>query len=379
MRFEEAYEGWQGGRLRQEEAARLLGVCERTFRRYIDRYEEEGLQGLIDKRLEQVSQRRAPVDEVMALVERYRSRHSGWNVKHFHAWYRKDGGLRSYTWVKSRLQEAGLVERAPGRGKHRKRRERAAWAGMMLHQDASTHEWVPGVKWDLVVTMDDATSEHYSMRFVEQEGTASSFLGVRDVIEQRGLFASLYTDRGSHYWHTPEAGGKVDKENLTEFGKAMARLGIEMIPAYSPEARGRSERMFRTHQGRLPQELAAAGIAEMAAANRYLEEVYRPAFNAEFMQPALEEGSAFVPWIGGDLNDYLCEVYERVVGKDNCVAFEGMALQIPKDRHRMHYVKVQVKVHRYPDGRLALFHGPRCLARYDAQGQPMPPSLKAVA
>jgi transposase len=379
MRFEEAYEGWQGGRLRQEEAARLLGVCERTFRRYIDRYEEEGLQGLIDKRLEQVSQRRAPVDEVMALVERYRSRHSGWNVKHFHAWYRKDGGLRSYTWVKSRLQEPGAVERAPGRGKHRKRRERAAWAGMMLHQDASTHEWVAGVKWDLVVTMDDATSEHDSMRFVEQEGTASSVLGVREVIEQRGLFASLYTDRGSHYWHTPEAGGKVDKENLTQFGRAMARLGIEMIPAYSPEARGRSERMFRTHQGRLPQELAAAGIAEMAAANRYLEEVYRPAFNAEFMQPALEEGSAFVPWIGGDLNDYLCEVYERVVGKDNCVAFEAMALQIPKDRHRMHYVKVQVKVHRYPDGRLALFHGPRCLARYDAQGQPMPPSLKAVA
>lgn len=379
MRFEEAYEGWQGGRLRQEEAARLLGVCERTFRRYMDRYEEEGLQGLIDKRLEQVSQRRAPVDEVMALVERYRSRHSGWNVKHFHAWYRKDGGLRSYTWVKSRLQEAGAVEKAPGRGKHRKRRERAAWAGMMLHQDASTHEWVAGVKWDLVVTLDDATSEHYSMRFLEQEGTASSFLGVREVIEQRGLFASLYTDRGSHYWHSPEAGGKVDKENLTQFGKAMARLGIEMIPAYSPEARGRSERMFRTHQGRLPQELAAAGIAEMAAANRYLEEVYRPAFNAEFMQPALEEGSAFVPWIGGDLNDYLCEVYERVVGKDNCVAFEGMALQIPKDRHRMHYVKVQVKVHRYPDGRLALFHGPRCLARYDAQGQPMPPSLKAVA
>jgi hypothetical protein len=315
----------------------------------------------------------------MALVERYRSRHSGWNVKHFHAWYRKDGGLRSYTWVKSRLQEPGAVERAPGRGKHRKRRERAAWAGMMLHQDASTHEWVAGVKWDLVVTMDDATSEHYSMRFVEQEGTASSVLGVREVIEQRGLFASLYTDRGSHYWHTPEAGGKVDKENLTQFGRAMARLGIEMIPAYSPEARGRSERMFRTHQGRLPQELAAAGIAEMAAANRYLEEVYRPAFNAEFMQPALEEGSAFVPWIGGDLNDYLCEVYERVVGKDNCVAFEAMALQIPKDRHRMHYVKVQVKVHRYPDGRLALFHGPRCLARYDAQGQPMPPSLKAVA
>lgn len=379
MRFEEAYAGWPGGRLRQEEAARLLGVCERTFRRYVDRYEEEGLPGLIDKRLEQVSHRQAPVDEVMALVDRYRGRHQGWNVKHFHDWYKKDGGTRSYTWVKDRLQEAGAVAKAPGRGKHRKRRERAAWPGMMLHQDASTHEWVPGVKWDLVVTMDDATNEHYSMRFVEEEGTASSFLGVRDVIERRGLFASLYTDRGSHYWHTPEAGGKVDKVNLTQFGQAMSRLGIEMIPAYSPEARGRSERMFRTHQGRLPRELALAGITDREAANRYLEEVYRPAFNLEFSQPAMEEGSAFVPWIGGDLKDFLCETYERVVGKDNCVAFEGMSLQIPQDRHRMHYVKVKVRVHRYPDGRLALFHGPRGLARFEAQGRLIPPKLQAVA
>ncbi len=296
MRFEEAYEGWQGGRLRQEEAARLLGVCARTFRRYVDRYKEEGLAGLIDKPLEQESHRRAPVDEVLALVDRYRGRHLGWNVKHFRGWYRKDGGQRSYTWVKSRLQEAGVVERAPGRGK---RRERAAWPGMMLHQDASTHEWGAGVKWDLVVTMEDATNEHYAMHFVEQEGTASSFRGIGEVIEQRGLFASLYTDRASHYWHTPETGGKVDKANPTQFGRAMARLGIEMIAAYSPEARGRSERIFRTHQGRRPQELAARGITEMQAANRYLEEVYRPGFNAEFMQPALEEGSAFVPWIGG--------------------------------------------------------------------------------
>jgi len=379
MRFEEAYAGWQGGRLRQEEAARLLGVCERTFRRYVDRYEEEGVDGLIDKRLEQVSQRKAPVDEVMALVDRYRGRHQGWNVKHFHAWYKKDGGRRSYTWVKSRLQEAGAVEKAPGRGKHRKRRERAAWPGMMLHQDASTHEWVAGAKWDLVVTLDDATNEHYSMRFVEEEGTASSFLGVRDVIEKRGLFAALYTDRGSHYWHTPQAGGKVDKANLTQFGRAMARLGIEMIPAYSPEARGRSERMFRTHQGRLPQELLAAGIGDMGGANRYLDEVYLAAFNEEFMQPAMEEGSAFVPWIGGDLDDFLCESHERVVGKDNCIAFAGMSLQIPQDRHRMHYVKVKVRVQRAGDGQLALFHGPRCLARYDARGLLMPPKIKVVA
>lgn len=379
MRFEEAYEGWQSRRLTQEEAARLLGVCERTFRRYIDRYEEAGLEGLVDRRLSQVSRRRAPVDEVMALVERYRTRHEGWNVKHFHAWYKREGGSRSYTWVKTRLQEAGVVKKAPGRGKHRKRRSRAAWPGMMLHQDGSTHEWVAGRHWDLIVTMDDATNEHYSMFFVEEEGTASSFRGVREVIEARGLFASLYTDRGSHYWHTAQAGGKVDKTNLTQFGRAMAQLGIEMIPAYSPEARGRSERMFRTHQQRLPKELAAAGITDMEAANRYLEEVYMPAFNAEFMQPAQEEGSAFVAWIGGSVDDILCEQYERVVGNDNCVAFEGMKLQIPADRHRMHYVKVKVRVHRYVDGSLAIFHGPRRLARYGSDGRLLQPELQAAA
>jgi len=177
---------------------------------------------LIDKRLEQVSHRRAPVDEAMALVERYRRRQAGWNVKPFHAWCQRDGGKRSYIWVKNQLQEAGVVQKAPGRGKHR---TRAAWPGMMLHQDASTHEWAPGVKWDLVVTMDDATNEHYPMRLVAEEGTACSFVGVHDMIRQRGLFASLYTDRGSYYWYTPKASGKVAKENPTPFGKAMARLG----------------------------------------------------------------------------------------------------------------------------------------------------------
>lgn len=344
MRFEEAYEGWKRGSLTQVEAALLLGVCDRTFRRYMNRYDERGLDALTDKRLVQVSHRRAPVDEVMRVTEQYRSRHMGWNAKHFYAWYRSGGGSRSYTWVKNQLQEAGLAERARKRGAHRKRRERAPLPGMMIHQDGSTHEWVAGQKWDLIVTMDDATSEHYSMFFVEEEGTASSFKGVQEVIEKRGLFASFYSDRGSHYWYTPEAGGKVDKNNLTQFGQALKRLGIEMIAAYSPEARGRSERMFRTHQERLPKELALAGIIDMTAANQYLQEVYMSAFNAEFMQPAMEEGSAFVPWIGGQLTDILCERYERVVGHDNCVCFEGLKLQIPADRHRCHYVKVKVTV-----------------------------------
>jgi hypothetical protein len=172
-------------------------VCERTFRRYLDRYEEAGLEGLIDKRLEQVSQRRAPVDEVLAVTERYRRRHLGWNVKHFYAWYRREGGGRSYSWVKNTLQRAGLVTQAVKGGTHRTRRERAPWPGMMLHQDGSTHEWVAGQQWDLIVTMDDATNEHYSMFFVPEEGTASSFQGVREIIVSRGLFSSLYTDRAA--------------------------------------------------------------------------------------------------------------------------------------------------------------------------------------
>ncbi len=369
MRFEEAYDVWTRRRLTQEEAARILGVCDRTFRRYINRYEESGIEGLLDKRLTQASSRRAPVDEVMAVARQYESRYRGWNVKHFHSWYRRDGGQRSYTWVKKALQSKGLVPKTARKGAHRKRRDPSPFPGMIVHQDGSTHEWVAGKKWDLIVTMDDATNEHYSMFFVQEEGTSSSFQGVKDVILQRGLFSSFYSDRGSHYWYTPETGGKVSKGQLTQFGRAMKQIGIEMIAAYSPQARGRSERAFSTHQGRLPKELALHGITTMKAANRYLDEVYRPAFNTEFMQLPAEKGSAFVPWVGSNLDDILCEQYQRTVTADNCVSFEGKTLQIPANRHRCHYVRVRVRVHKYMDGSLAVFHGPRKLADYDAQGK----------
>lgn len=368
MRFEELYGGWQKGRLSQEEAAQILGVCDRTFRRQICRYEENGLSGLNDKRLTQASHRRAPVDEVIALGERYRKSYRGWNVKHFYSWYSRDGGKRSYTWVKNTLQRQGLVSKSKKNGAHRQRRERSPMPGMMLHQDGSSHEWVIGKKWDLIVTMDDATNQHYSMFFVHEEGTASSFQGVQDVIMKRGLFSSIYTDRGSHYWFTPEEGGKVSKTQLTQFGRAMQQLGIEMIPAYSPEARGRSERMFRTHQDRLTKELAANNITTMEAANLYLKKIYQPAFNKEFRQEALEKGSAFVPWIGNHIEDTLCEHHERTVTSDNCVSFEGKTLQIPADKYRCHYVRVKIKVHRYINGSLAIFHGPRRLADYDENG-----------
>jgi len=239
----------------------------------------------------------------------------------------------------------------------------------MLHQDGSTHEWVPGKLWDLIVTMDDATNEHYSMFFVEEEGTRSSFQGISDVISSRGLFASLYTDRGSHYWHTPEAGGKVDKGNLTQFGRSMRQLGIEMIPAYSPEARGRSERAFHTHQERLVKELAVAGITDMKEANDYIRNTYLPAFNEEFSVPPQENSSMFVPWTGTAIENILCEQHERAVGNDNCIRFEGLILQIPQNRYRYHYVKVRVQVHRYPNGNLAIFHGHRKLATYNSQGK----------
>jgi hypothetical protein len=378
MRFEEAYEGWNEGRLTQAEAAQLLGVCERSFRRYMERYEAQGLEGLADRRLEQVSNRQAPADEVMALTERYRQRHGGWNVRHFHSWYRRDGGTRSYSWVKKCLQEAGLVRAGKKKGAHRKKRERMPLPGMMIHQDGSRHEWIAGQWWDLIVTMDDATSEHYSMFLVDEEGTVSSFVGVGEVIRTRGLFCSFYSDRGSHYWTTPQAGGKVDRDNLTQFGRAMKQLGIEMIAAYSPEARGRSERAFRTHQERLPKELAAAGITDISEANHYIAKIYLPAFNKEFAVVAREEGSAFVPWIGGELDDIL-EQTERTVGNDNCVRFEKLSLQIPADRYRCHYVKVKVRVHRYTNGTLAVFHGPRRLATYTPNGELMPPALKQVA
>lgn len=369
MQFESIYTRWTERMLTQEGAALLLGISPRTFRRHINRYEQDGIDGILDKRITQASSRRAPVDEVLALCNAYKTKYLGWNVSHFHSFYQRDGGERSYTWVKNTLQNNGLVKKSPKKGHHRKYREPAPMPGLLLHQDASSHQWVYSQIWDLVITMDDANNEHYSMFFVPEEGTTSSFMGIKEVIEKRGLFSSLYTDRGSHYWYTPKEGGKVSKTNLTQFGRAMRSLGIQMIPAYSPQARGRSERAFRTHQDRLPKELSAQGITTIEQANHYIREVYLPAFNAEFKRRATESGEAFLPWVGPSLDDILCEQHERTVGNDNCVSFEGLKLQIPANRYRCHYVKAKVRVHKHVDGSLAIFHGPRKLADYDSAGK----------
>lgn len=377
MKFLETQEQWESGRLTQFEAAQILGICERSFRRYLVKYDEGGFDALADKRLNQSSRRKAPLEERAALADMYKHSFSSYNVRHFHQIYAERGGVdghvRSYSWVKSVLQGQQLVKVAKARGKHRIKRERKPLPGMMIHQDASTHRWVPNEVWDLVVTLDDATSEHLDMRFVPQEGTASSMAGIKAVLQTKGIPSSFYSDRGAHYWSTPKAGGKVDKVNLTQFGQAMKRLGIEMIAAYSPQARGRSERAFGTHQGRLPQELASAGITTMQAANRYLQQHYMPSFNRRFACAAAQDGTAYVPLRGFDVDEVLSQRYERVVGNDNCVSYEGLKLQIPADQHRHHYVRSKVQVRIDCEGQISIYHGPRLLADYDEQGQYIEP------
>lgn len=226
--------------------------------------------------------------------------------------------------------------------------------------------------------MDDATSEIYSALFVEQEGTMSTFSALDEVIGERGLFCALYADRGSHYWHTPKAGGKVDRDNPTQVGRALGQLGVALIAAYSPQARGRSERMFGTLQKRLPQEMRLSGITSMDEANRFLKETFVPAHNARFAIKSVAPGSAFVLF-ASNLKDILCIQVERTVAGDNTLRYKNLVLQIPEDRHRHHYVKAKVQVHHYPDGTMAIFHGPRKLAVFDKNGQPNEDTDKLAA
>jgi hypothetical protein len=367
-RIVDAIGRYRTGELSCTEAAALLGMSERHFRRLRDRYEAEGAEGIIDRRRGRVSHRRAPVDEVEWVIEQFATRYYDFTVKHFHEELRRAGFGRSYTWTKSVLQLRGLVRAAPRRSAHRKKRQRRPLPGMMLFQDGSTHAWLEGrPPLDLIVTMDDATSEIYSAFLVEEEGTFSSFRGLEEVIARMGLFSSFYTDRGSHYFYTAKAGEKVDKERPTQVGRALAELGIEHIPSYSPEGRGRMERVFGTLQQRLPPVLRLNGITTIEAANRFLAETYIFDHNDRFAVAAAEEGDAFVPFVG-DLAGILCAKHERVVGNDNCVRFEGLVLQIPEQRHRRHYVKATVQVRQHCDGRLSLFHGPRRLASYTDDG-----------
>ena len=370
IKFRGVLDRYEASEFNQAEAAELLGISERTFRRWCLRYEEAGEAGLLDRRLGKASGRRVPVDREAEVERLYRTRYHGFTARHFHEHLVRDHRFCwGYTWTKAFLQAKGLLEKAPRRGAHRRRRPRRPLPGMMLHQDGSRHEWLTGgAAMDLIVTMDDATNVIYSAFLTAEEGTASTFAALLAVFGAQGLPLSLYTDRGSHYFLTPEAGGRVDRRQLTQVGRALAHLGVEHIAAYSPQARGRSERLFQTLQDRLVKELALAGIGTMEAANRFIREVYLPAHNARFAVPAEQSGSAFVAAAGVDLAEILCIQEERQVDRDNTVAYRRLKLQIPPSPLRAHFVKARVKVRQYHDASLAIFHGPRCLGRYDADG-----------
>ena len=370
IKFLDVLGRYEAAEFSQLEAAELLGVGERPFRRWRQRYDEDGEAGLLDRRLGKASGKRVPLDREAEVEALYRTRYSGFTAKHFHELLVRDHKFAwGYTWTKTFLQSKGLLVKAKKRGAHRRKRPRRPLPGMMLHQDGSRHEWLGGQPaLDLIVTMDDATSAIYSAFLVEEEGTASTFRALNEVFGKHGLPLSFYTDRGSHYFYTPEAGGRVDRANLTQVGRALDHLGVEHIAAYSPQARGRSERVFQTLQDRLTKELALAQITTMEAANVFLRDVYVPAHNARFAIKAEQEGTAFVAVAGVDLREILCVQEERQVGNDNCVSFNKLKLQIPASPLRAHFVKARVKVRHYHDGTHAIFHGPRCLARYDRKG-----------
>jgi hypothetical protein len=382
LKFRNVLSRWERRELSMMEAGELLGMSERQFRRYRERFEDEGDAGLVDRRLGKPSPRRIEADEIDRMLELYRTTYRGWNVKHFHEQGVRDHKFAwGYTWTKAQLHAAGLVERAKRRGAHRRKRERKPFEGMMLHQDGSQHVWLEGQPpLDLIVTMDDATSTIYSAFLVEQEGTLSSLCGLREVFEAHGLPCSLYSDRASHYFYTDKAGEAVDKDRFTQVGRALDRLGVEHIPAYSPEARGRSERMFGTLQDRLVKELKHAGLRDIDTANRWIRKVYLARHNARFAKPAALPEKAFVAADRELLRETLCIEEERVVGRDNTLAYKGLRLQLPESRVRAHYVKARVKVREYSDAKLAVFHGPRCLCRYDQDGRPIAvPTQKNLA
>lgn len=351
------------------QAARILRISPRHLRRIYDRYRRFGFDGLYDRRRSRPSQRRVPLAVVEQVLALYRETYFDLSVRHFHEKLREQHGLTySYTWVKQLLQGAGLVAKARQRGVHRRRRERRPMVGMLLHIDASTHRWLGGDQWhDLMVVMDDATSEVYYAQLVEQESTETVMAALWAVIELRGIFCSLYSDRASHFWLTPKEGEIVDRQRLTQVGRALRELGIEMIPAYSPQARGRSERNFGTWQRRLPQELRLRGIASAEEANRFLRNVYIPEFNKKFSVPAAQPESAFVSHGGKNLDRIFSLQHERVVNRDNTVQFANRALQIERTKWRGTLAGCRVLVCEHLDGRIGVYYGPHRVAAFGAE------------
>src|SRR3954453_23805996 len=353
------------------QAAEIIGISDRQMRRWRYRYEEFGFRGLFDRRRGKPSPKRvamAVVEQVLAL---YREKYFDLNVRHFHEKLTSEHQIElSYSWVKGMLQGAGLIARGRKRGVHRQRRPRRPLPGMLLHIDGSEHRWFQDDRWyDLLVILDDATSEIYYAQLVEEESTLTVMAALQEVIERKGLFCALYSDRGSHFWLTPKAGEAVDPHRLTQVGRALRELGIQMIAAYSPQARGRSERNFGTWQGRLSQELRLAGITTLERENAFLRERYIGEFNPRFSVQAAEKGTAFRRTGRTDLNWVFSVQTERVVDKDNTVAIGDRSWQIDKTRFRSTLAGSTVTIHEHLDATVSIRFGPHVVGRYQRSGE----------
>lgn len=375
MKIKEVIGRAMSGAINWMQAAEILGMSDRQLRRWRGRWEKYGYDGLFDHRARQPSPKRVPVADVKQVLGLYRERYFDLNVKHFVEKLKEEHQIGlSYTWVKTALQTAGLVERHRKRGTHHKKRERRPLPGMMLHVDGSRHQWIPGLDayQDLIVVFDDATSEMYYARLVEEESTETVMAGLKQVIIDKGVFCSLYSDRGSHFVYTPKAGGLPDRRVKTQIVRALEQMGSELIAAMSPEARGRCERLFGTWQGRLPQELRLRNITTVEAANAYLPDWIANEHNRKFAVPAREPGTAFVPYHGSDLDKIWSNQQERVVGNDNTVIYEQLHLQVPQQTFRFSLAKCRVLVCRHLDTTISLYYGPHRLGMYNSHGQLLP-------
>jgi transposase len=376
MKIQEVILRAASGEIPWFKAAQIIGCSDRTMRRWRRRYERSGYDGLLDRRARRPSYRQVPLQEVEFVLRLYRERYDGFNVRHFHQKLREQHGVGlSYTFVKQALQAAGLVARKRKRGRHLRRRERKPCFGEMLHIDGSRHAWLalqPGLVMTLIVVMDDATSRMLYAQLWPEETTHAVLTALREVFAAHGLCMSLYNDRAGWAFYTPPDEGKVSKTVFTQVGRALDRLGVEHIPAYSPQARGRSERVNRTLQDRLINELKLAGIDDPSEANRFIREVYLPEHNRNFALPPADPTSCFVSAGGAQLDDILCVEVERTVTNDNIVRYENRFLQIPKQRDRSTCKGLKVKLRQHLDGTYSVIRGVKLLARFDADGREMP-------
>lgn len=383
MTIQEVLTRAMSGEISWCQAAEIIGLSARSMRRWRWRLQTKGYDGLLDRRRGTPSPRRAPLEEVERVLRLYREKYKGFNGRHFHEIARREHGVRfSYSFVKKALQTAGLLKKKRSRGRHRMRREPRACVGEMLHLDGSPHAWlalVPESKQTLIAVLDDATSRLLYAQLFASETSLSVMTALGAVMAKHGLPMSLYTDRAAWAAHTPKAGGPIDPSKITQVGRALQRLGVEHIRAYSPQARGRGERVNRTLQDRLVNELRVAGIRTVSAANRYLIGTFIDRYNAAFAREARDPASAFVPLGATDLDQILCVEDTRTVGKDNTVVFEGVRLQLAKQPGRRSCAGMKVVVRRHLQGNHSIWRAQQCLGRYDARGRVVPPRREVRA